>query len=297
VTGSVIRPTDTGVFVTTGQTGVFATAVNLAATGATLSAWTGMTNNIYLNLTGGYLTGPLSVGPSSIVSGLNNRSILSLTGIWSGSGAGANWTSFTGLSINITTTGMTGNYFGTNVYVNISEDNISRFQVDSASGVIFPNGNVSSLSFMVNPGSVTAFEMPITSGVGISGIEQSYSFNIGGTTVAKIYCESDNVSGIQNESFVINSALVLKPSGIAVGSSLATRPFYFFTGASVSTLILPPINMTTGRHYIIKNRGANITLTGKAGDLIFSTSAVASYPINSGDAISIINDGYVWCLV
>lgn len=187
--------------------------------------------------------------------------------------------------------------------------NIHIISQSGITGAIFSgtqtqfNGTVlmGAFSFNSSPGSTVLVEMPIVSGSGIStsGIEQSYSFNAGGTSVVKIYTESDNVSGIQNTSFQINQALVLKPSGLnAATQVLGTQPFYVYNGTGTTTWTMPTLLSSTGRTYFIKNRGNSILLTGGIStDRFFSTQSVASVTVNSGEAYILINDSAFWNLM
>ncbi len=77
--------------------------------------------------------------------------------------------------------------------------------------------------------------------------------------------------------------------------TLGAKTIYVFSGTT-TTWSLPAISGTTDRTYFIKNRGSGaITLDVTGGaTVIYTTSAVASFTINAGEAYIISNDGTYW---
>jgi len=279
----------------------FATIVNLEATGQTLYGYINDVSGLLgsnVTVTGISVTGSASLTGLVNISGENiSFTISDNTIIFSGtsdtSGIIASINALSGISI-------TGN--GTNYYVPkftpdgkglINSNITSSGAVTTISNTL----NIGTFSFNSNPGEVTLIDLPITSGISNSGVEQSYGFNIGGFTAAKIYAESDNISGIQNQSFHINSALVLKPSGINSNFVLGTNPFYYYNGSNMATGTMPLISQSTGRLYLIKNLGNSLTLTGQGTDLFYNSYLIEKYTLNSGNSCVVINDSNYWNII
>lgn len=237
-------------------------------------------------------------GSGQVVTG--NSVIQRFVQTWSGSGNAPNTGIF--ISINNISSGS-----GKHIYFEIEENGNDLFSVNSQSGVQIPNGTMGSFTIQPNPGPVTLVEVPLytglssgASGVSNSGQEQSYSFNLGGVSAAKVYGEVDGNSGVQNVGFFINQGFNLGISGLTNTSNftLGTKPFYVNSSTGAVTWTMPPLNTSTGRTYFIKNRGNTITLTGAiAADQFFGTSVTGSFPITSGQAYIVVNGGQYWDLI
>lgn len=207
-----------------------------------------------------------------------------------------------------TSTGFVGDYLfsnnnltlGTQTFSGspVTGNYITGIMISGTQNYLYNTTNMGSFSLQTNAGSVTLVEMPLTSGSGLSGVEQSYGFNIGGANVLKIYSENDNISGIQNTTLKINQVISLKPSGLNLTSFiLGTEPFYVNRATGNVSWLLPSINQTTGRLYYIKNQGSGIILSGQSNDYIFDSYPVINYTINSGASCTIINDSTYWSVI
>ena len=104
----------------------------------------------------------------------------------------------------------------------------------------------------------------------------------------KFYCT--NSSAVRREIVVASPIIISTASTLTL--DYATD--YVFNG-STATYTLPAISsILTGRawHITIKNRGTgSITLNSDAGSTIYSSSAVGTYTINAGDAVTLLPDG------
>lgn len=100
-------------------------------------------------------------------------------------------------------------YDGNNLVVN--PQNVGSGVLDVTAGGINLSGN-DAISYGEDGGVITALEMSVTGTPG-AGTEQSYSFDIDGTTLFKAFAEADGVGGIQNESMKAERA-IQSPSNI-----------------------------------------------------------------------------------
>jgi hypothetical protein len=119
----------------------------------------------------------------------------------------------------LTSTGINTNYVFSLTGSNLVLGTSSYSTGQSYTGVIYQTGlaingyqtsfygttNMGTFSFNANPGAVTLVELPIISGSGMSGVEQSYSLNAGGQSLLKIYAEYNGISGIQNTRIVLGT--------------------------------------------------------------------------------------------
>lgn len=98
--------------------------------------------------------------------------------------------------------------------------------------------------------------------------------------------------------------LTYRPNFIvaATGSQITTLPVntqvFVFTGSSATTWGLPTIAGNTGVRFVFKNRGSDkVTLTPAGDDEIFTTTAVSTLELDTGDSAELINDGTYWVVV
>lgn len=134
VSGQSVLTGSTASFVTTGQTGQFASSANLTATGTSLSSWTGLSTGLYYPRTGnpaGYLTSISgSVIPSNHITGA--------TGIINWAIANTFYNQLTGN----TTFSFTGQTDGQTIIVSIANTGTNNFSGIWPTGTKWSFGNV-----------------------------------------------------------------------------------------------------------------------------------------------------------
>jgi hypothetical protein len=96
------------------------------------------------------------------------------------------------------------------------------------------------------------------------------------------------------QSGLFTQAIALSPALNSSSITLSRSPFYINNSTSNVTWTLPLISSCTGKVYQIKNRGAQVTLTGSSNDLFFAQYPVISFTVNSGEAYQLANDGTYW---
>lgn len=207
------------------------TLLQIGNTGFSISAADGgssITNAITGNGTLNFIpkfTSSSGLISSNIVDSGNNiliSSILSITGTI-GANNGVNVGNYginSNTNINFTTqtfSGTTGTY-------------ITGMVISGTSTTISNTLNVGAFSFQTNCGQVTAFELPIATGIA-SGTINSYSFNVGGQTLFTLSAAYDGNSGIQNPQIVLGTSGAVSQIVINAGIN-ATAP-------ATTTLTLP----------------------------------------------------------
>lgn len=111
-------------------------------------------------------------------------------------------------------------------------DQNSFNSLDWENKVLSGNWSMGALTFQVNAGIIKAFDLPILSGSLSSGQEQSYSFDINGLSICKIYSEYDGHSGIQNTRMGVNNDL---PNyTLDVGGNIGCSGINVKTGISIN---------------------------------------------------------------
>ena len=96
------------------------------------------------------------------------------------------------------------------------------------------------------------------------------------------------------------SGRIIATAGKTASYTLTTSDhFVVFSGSTAAqSLTLPAVSGTAGRRYEIKNRASvtvNVVTTGAANE-IFSTSAVNSVTLSTGNSIILTSDGTYWNL-
>jgi len=91
----------------------------------------------------------------------------------------------------------------------VNGDATGLWEISNSGTTITPidpdvNLQVNSIIFPDDPGEVTFIDLSVTSGSS-QGTAHSYSFDIDGNTIAKIYSESDGDGGVQNTGLVLES--------------------------------------------------------------------------------------------
>lgn len=93
---------------------------------------------------------------------------------------------------------------------------------------------------------------------------------------------------------VVEGLIVGTNTSTSSSITLGARPFYVNSGAS-STWTLPPIDVSAGRIYFVKNRGTGIvTLTTAVGEFFYVTSETSTWLMRPGEAYILICDGTYW---
>jgi hypothetical protein len=262
MTGSIAG---TGSFITSGQTGVFVT------TGQTGSFVTTSQTGVFVTTgqTGSFIT----------------------------SGQTGNFLT-TGQTGGFVTTGQTGS-FATTGYVTGVSGYLRTLITSSSAGV----GSLSVGGTLVS-GSIIFSGV---SGINIyTGTSNTIYFSGSPTTISNVvYTTGDqtiigyktfNNSGNFSSGLSLGGCLSLTSQTSASSFTLNNNPFYVHTGAA-AIWTLPTIASTIGRTYLIKNKGAALTLSGNGSDTLYSYQATGTFILNSGDASIIVNDGTNWSIM
>jgi hypothetical protein len=96
----------------------------------------------------------------------------------------------------------------------------------------------------------------------------------------------------------LKEGLIICPTGTnAETFSFGSQAFYSNSYQYLTTGVLPLIAESTGRSYLIKNKGAPFVVQTQASDQIFLSYPVSSMTVNSGEAYNFLNDGYHWAVL
>ena len=108
---------------------------------------------------------------------------------------------------------------------------------------------------------------------------------------------------VENTALIadVDTGTVVDVTGKTASYILTTSDYVVvFSGSTgAQTLTLPAVAGTTGRTFIIKNR-ASVSVSvaaAAAANEIFTTSAVSSVSLATGDSVTLISDGSYWCIV
>lgn len=128
-----------------------------------------------------------------------------------------------------------------------SGNNVGIVLSGNSVNIASPNFNIPGFSFANNAGVVTAFELPIVTGIA-AGTENSYAFNINGKPLLKIYAEYDGSSGIQNVRIILGQSgfksdrlnIFAGMSGAAPGTTTLSIPASIPTYGGIDKLLGNP---------------------------------------------------------
>jgi hypothetical protein len=192
----------------------------------------------------------------------------------------------------------TGNNASTDLIISANDGTDSTYYLDlGLNNVGYSQaayGNVSGHDgyLYINGGNLT---------VGTQTVGTAVEIHAGGTTDADQVANL-NATGIWFKpvtTFIsglnLSGCLGFSSQTSASSFTLGNNPFYIHTGAA-ATWTLPTIASTSGRTYLIKNKGSGLTLSGNGSDTLYSYKATGIFVLNSGDASIIVNDGINWSI-
>jgi hypothetical protein len=224
-----------------------------------------------------------------------------------------------------TQTDIDGSIAQNNAYINSTyypRTNPSGY-VSTTSNIVLLTGNqtVSGVKSFVNGISGTLTSQTITMGypnigyamvlIKSDGVQPAFSvqqgnsyplffintapyYNIGIKTESPNYTLDVNGSGNFSQSLRVGENLSVGSSSSSGSFTLGIRTLYVYTGASSGVATMPSIASSIDRMYLIKNRGNTLTLSGAGSDFLFYNSGTKTFPLYSGDAYILCNDGSFW---
>jgi len=139
------------------------------------------------------------------------------------------------------------------------------------------------------------------------GLTGSYLYNLivansgGSAPTDVVYLTGDQtIDGLKTftRDVTIKEGVIISPTGTnAETFYLGSQAFYSNDYQYLTTGVLPLITGSTGRSYLIKNKGAPFVLVAQGTDQIFAAYPVPFMTVYSGEAYNVLNDGYHWAIL
>ena len=181
------------------------------------------------------------------------------------------------LQVNIAR-GLEGDGAGS-IQVDESTDFTFTSRIDFDSGLLLNSGQ--GIVYPENSGVETLADIPVTSSVS-SGVEESYTFDIGGQAITKVYGESDGSGSVQNTQLRSLVDFNLTGNDIVDGETIIWNS----TGGYIEQSVLENSQITLNAGNGLKN-GSTAALGGSFSLDIEPGDIVGSYISESSDIINV----------